>query len=162
VEPLALLETPVRHMSELVVPDRVRWALQVVDPGGAEQILEIGGGPGVAAALVCPRLSTGQLLVVDRSPVAVRRTIHRNAAHVTSGRLSVQECPLAALAVPPDTFDKAFAINVNLFWVADPSRELEVLRRALRPGGALYVLYGAAGPTAGDRITDPMAGALRH
>lgn len=34
----------------------------------------------------------------------------------------------------------AFAINVNLFWVRRPDRELAVLDRALRPGGMLHIL----------------------
>jgi ubiquinone/menaquinone biosynthesis C-methylase UbiE len=125
----------------------VRWAIEVLDPAGAEEILEIGGGPGVAAALVCERLTTGRLVAVDRSRIATERIAKRNTAHMDSGRLSVQQCSLAALAVPPRSFDKAFAINVNLFWVADPSRELQVLSRALRPSGVLYILFGAGGPT---------------
>lgn len=148
--------------SRLVVPERVRWAIEVLDPAGAEEILEIGGGPGVAAALVCERLTTGRLVAVDRSRVATERIAQRNTAHIDSGRLTVQQCSLAALAVPPQSFDKAFAINVNLFWVADPSRELEVLSRALRPGGVLYIFYGASGPTGVDRITGPIRAALHE
>jgi SAM-dependent methyltransferase len=143
------------------VPERLRWAVQVVDPQPAEEILEIGCGPGVAAALVCERLETGRLLAVDRSQVAVERTTRRNDAQVAAGRLTVRECTLAALAVPPGTFDKAFSVNVNLFWTSRPRRELAVLRRALRPGGILYVLYGAAGPTAAERVTSAVSAALR-
>ena len=146
----------------LVIPERVRWAIEGLDPAGAEEILEIGGGPGVAAALVCERLTTGQLVAVDRSRIATERIAQRNTAHMDSGRLTVQQCSLAALTVPHRSFDKAFAINVNLFWVADPSEELEVLSRALRPGGVLYILYGASGPTGADRITGPIGAALHE
>ena len=146
--------------SRLAVPDRVRWAVEVLDPGPAETILEIGCGPGVAAALVCERLETGRLLAVDRSPVAIRRTAQRNAAHIALGRLAVRESALDALVVPSHTFDKAFAINVNLFWVRSPSRELEVLSQALRPNGILHVLYGAAQPAAAERITSSVSTAF--
>lgn len=58
----------------------------MLDPGSADQVLEIGCGPGVAAAVVCERLTTGRLLAVDRSAVAARRT----AEHVAGGRLEVR------------------------------------------------------------------------
>lgn len=145
----------------MAVPERVRWAVDVVAPRGADRVLEVGGGPGVAATLVCERLTTGRLLVVDRSAVAIQRTTRRNADHLASGRLAVQQCALGALEVPDGSVDTAFSVNVNLFWVGDPARELTVLRRALRPGGTLHVLYGAAGPTGADRVTGTIAAALR-
>ena len=134
--------------------------MEVLDPGPAEAVLEIGCGPGVAAALVCERLGTGQLLALDRSPVAVARTAARNAAHVAAGRLEVRQGELAALTAPMRSLDSAFALNVNLFWVHDPGAELAVLRRALRPGGVLRVLYGVAGPTGTERVTAAAAAAL--
>lgn len=45
--------------------------------------MELGCGPGVAAALVCRQLETGHLLAIDRSAVAVSRTAQRNADRVT-------------------------------------------------------------------------------
>ncbi len=142
------------------VPDRVRWALEVIDPGPADNLLEIGCGAGVAASLVCARLRTGRLLAVDRSPVAVDRTARRNAVHVAAGRLAVRRSELHALAVTGD-FDAAYAIDVNVFWTRHPGPELMVLARALRPAGRLFVLYGRGGPTPADRVTAAVATALR-
>ncbi|MCP3802498.1 class I SAM-dependent methyltransferase [Allokutzneria sp. A3M-2-11 16] len=144
------------------VPDRVRWAVEVLDPRPEDEILEIGSGPGVAASLVCQRLQSGRLLALDRSPVAVERIGERNADHVAAGRLAVRQSALADLIVPPSSFDKAFAVNVNVFWVGDPARELAVLKAALREGGSLHILYGAGGPTSADRVTGPVAAALRE
>jgi SAM-dependent methyltransferase len=142
------------------VPERVRWAVDVLDPQPGDRVLEVGCGPGVAAALVCERIGSGELTAVDRSPVAVRRTLERNAGHVAAGRLRVVESALADLDVAAHSVDKAFALNVNVFWTSAAERELAVLRRALRPGGRLYVLYGAAGPTAADRVTGTIGAAL--
>lgn len=147
-------------MSGLVVPDRIRWAVEVVDPRPGEHVLEIGCGPGVAAALVCARLTTGRLTAVDRSPVAVARTGRRNAEHVEAGRLVVVQSELDDLDA--SGVDKAFSVDVNVFWTGDATRELAALRRALRPGGRLSVLYGAS-PTGADRVTGTVAAALtRH
>ncbi|MGH3760736.1 class I SAM-dependent methyltransferase [Actinophytocola sp.] len=140
-----------------MIPDRIRWAVEVVDPRPDERLLEIGCGPGVAAALVCERLRTGRLTAVDRSPVAVERTRRRNAEHLTAGRLEVVQSELDTLET--HGHDKAFSVNVNVFWTTAATRELAALHRALHPGGWLYVLYGA-GPTGADRVTGTIADAL--
>jgi len=142
------------------VPDRISWAVSVVDPGPGHRLLEFGCGPGVAAELVCARLDQGTLLAIDRSAVAVDRTRRRNADHVRAGRLEVRECALTDLRLPAGSLDQAFGVNVNVFWTGSASAELAVLHAALRPGGRLSVLYGA-GPTGPDRVTAVVADHLR-
>jgi SAM-dependent methyltransferase len=141
------------------VPSRVLWALSVVDPAPDERLVELGCGPGVAAALVCERLAGGHLVAVDRSATAVARTAARNAAHVEAGRLSVVRAEVAELALPVGSVAKVFSVNVNLFWTRAADRELAVLRDVLQPGGSLFVLYGN-GPTGEDRVTGTIADAM--
>ncbi|GAA2875846.1 class I SAM-dependent methyltransferase [Pseudonocardia halophobica] len=141
------------------VPERVAWAVDLLDPRPDERILEIGPGPGVAADLVCRR--GARLLAVDRSAVATERTLRRNAAHVAAGLLEVRTAELADLDLPPGEVDGAFSVDVNVFWTRSPARELGVLRGALRPGGRLHVCFGPAGPQPPDRITTAVGGALR-
>ncbi|MEQ3551006.1 class I SAM-dependent methyltransferase [Pseudonocardia nematodicida] len=136
-------------MAGRVVPERVRFAAAVVDPGASARVLEIGCGPGAAAEVLCPRLTGGgRMLAVDRSTVAVARTTERNAVHVANGVLEVRPSTLAGLEVPGSSVDIAFTVNVNLFWTGDPGAELAVLRRALTPGGVLHVLYEGPPPAA--------------
>jgi hypothetical protein len=40
-------------------------------------------------------------------------------------------------------------MNVTLFWVRTPTRELELVRDLLKPGGALYLFYGYGTPGQG-------------
>lgn len=141
------------------MPDRITWAVSVVDPAPDERIVELGCGPGVAAALVCARLTTGHLVAVDRSATAVARTSARNAAHVEAGRLSVIQSAVDGLALLSASVAKVFSVDVNVFWTRVPDRELAVLHDVLRPGGSLFVLYGN-GPTGEDRVTATVAGAL--
>ena len=47
------------------VPGRVRWAVDLLDPRRRAH-LEIRGGPGAAAVLICERLTPGWLLMIDR------------------------------------------------------------------------------------------------
>ena len=142
------------------VPARITWAVTVIDPRPQDRLLEAGCGPGVAAALLCARLTTGSMLAVDRSPAAVRRAAERNAGHIAAGRLGVREGSLAELAVAPESFDVAFTIDVNVFWTRPAGPEAGVLAAALRPGGRLLVLYGADGPTGAERVTGPVTAAL--
>jgi trans-aconitate methyltransferase len=143
-----------------MTPSRITWALSVVDPAPDERLVELGCGAGVAASLVCDRLTTGHLVAVDRSATAVARTTARNGEHLAAGRLSVVRAEVDALALPAASAETVFAVDVNLFWTRDPGRELAVLRQVLEPGGALCLLYGK-GPTGQDRITPAVADALR-
>lgn len=140
-----------------MTPDRIRWAVDVLDPRPDERLLEVGCGPGVAASLVCARLTTGRLTAVDRSAVAVERTLRRCAEHVAAGRLEVVRATLDALDVTG--MDAAFSVDVNVFWTTGATRELAALHRALRPGGRLYVLYGT-GPGDGERVLTASAAAI--
>lgn len=145
------------------VPARVAWAVDLLDPRPDDVVLEVGGGPGVSASLVCARLTTGRLVEVERSPVAVARTRARAAGHVDAGRLVVVEGELASARLEPSSVDRALALDVGAFWTADPAAELDVLAGALRPGAPLLVLYGADSPTGPARVVPAVAAALgRH
>ena len=128
------------------VAERVRWAVETLAVQRGDRVFEIGCGSGVAAALICERLVEGRMLAIDRSRIQIERAGRRNAAHVASGRLSLEAVELADLAVGDARFDKVFAINVNLFWVGPATEELAVVRRTLAPGGTLFLFYEAPGP----------------
>ncbi|WP_119727575.1 class I SAM-dependent methyltransferase [Thermomonospora amylolytica] len=125
----------------MTVPERLAWAVDVLDVRPGDRLLEIGCGRGVAAALVCERLDDGHLTAIDRSATAIEAARRRNAGHVAAGRASFEQVSLEEADLAGRRFDKIFAVNVNHFWVRDPSRELERLRRALSPGGALHLFY---------------------
>jgi cyclopropane fatty-acyl-phospholipid synthase-like methyltransferase len=93
------------------VPDRIRWAVDLLDVQPDDQILEFGCGPGVAANAVTDRPvgGHGQLLAIDRSAVAIERTRGRNAEHIEAGRIAVEQLALADLDTEPDRFDRPSA-----------------------------------------------------
>lgn len=141
-----------------MIPARISWAAGLLDPGPADRLLEVGCGPGIAASLICPRLTGGSLLAVDRSATAVARTAARNAEHVASGRLVVRRAELADLT--ETGFDAAFTVDVNTFWTDPSGPALPTLAATVRPGGKLLILYGAGGPTRSDRVTPGVAAAM--
>ena len=121
------------------IPARLQWAVDVLVVGPGERILEIGGGRGVAAELVCERLEDGRYTGIDRSAKAVAAAEQRNRRHVESGKARFVNAALAGAELD-ERFDKVFAVNVNLFWLG-PEKELAVIRRLLAPGGRLYLCY---------------------
>lgn len=128
------------------VPARIAWAVELLDVGPEDRILEFGCGPGVAVSLVCERLAGGRIVAIDRSATAVERTRARNASHIAAGRAVVEHVDLAGFGGAPGQFDKAFAVNVNAFWTSPAAAECTVLARVLVPGGVLRLVYGGPDP----------------
>jgi len=124
-----------------VIPERIRWAVETLGVEPGDRLLEIGGGPGVAASLVCDGLDSGSLLLIDRSATAIERTRRRNPEHVASGLLALATLALADFDPGTARFDKTFAVNVNVFWTTPATEELARLRRALAHDGRLFLFY---------------------
>ncbi len=80
-------------------------------------------------------------------PTAIARATRRNAACIAAGTAVLRAAALESLQ-PADLlrgrqgFDKVFAMNVNLFWVRSPTRELDLIKAVLKPGGSLSLFYG--------------------
>jgi SAM-dependent methyltransferase len=141
-------------MTDRAVPERITWAVRVLAPAPDDQLLEIGCGPGVAVAHICEHLAGGQILAIDRSPTAIARATRRNAGCIAAGKAvlrtaAVESLQAADLLEGREGFDKVFALNVNLFWVRSPTRELGLITTVLKPGGALALFYGYGTPGQG-------------
>jgi SAM-dependent methyltransferase len=122
------------------IPERLTWAVQQLAPRPNDDVLEIGCGTGVAAALLCEQLVQGRLTAIDRSAAMVATARRRNRAYIAAGRAAIRRLALAEADLAPASFERALAVNVNVFWLG-PAAELAVLRRLLRPGGMLCLVY---------------------
>lgn len=142
--------------------DRHRWAVDLLRLTGDEQVLEIGCGPGVATLAACGQLTTGAVTAIDRSSTALERAAKRNTEHQSRGRLHLHHSTLAELTGPESHFDKAFAINVNVFWTSAATIELAILLRVLKPGGTLHVVYETPGPEKADEVASQVLDRLSH
>lgn len=147
-------------MRQQTIPARIRWGVDVMDVQPGDQLLEIGCGPGAAAELVCSRLESGKLFAIDRSESGVDRTKRRCAQYVEAGRLTVRQIDLATLRVPVKRLHKAFAFNVNLFWVRQATDEIALLHEKLLPGGRAYLFYEATMPEGKARVIEAATRAL--
>lgn len=147
-------------MRQQTIPARIRWGVDVMNVQPGDQMLEIGCGPGAAAELVCSQLETGKLFAIDRSESGVDRTKRRCATYVKAGRLTVRQIDLATLRVPVKRLHKAYAFNVNLFWVREARDEVALLHEKLLPGGRLFLFFETTRPEGKVKVIEGATKAL--
>ncbi|KFC75498.1 Methyltransferase type 11 [Bosea sp. LC85] len=123
-----------------IVPARLNWALSLMRIAPSAQVLEIGCGRGHSIGLVEALLTTGALTAIDRSPGMIAAARARHGVGVATGKVRLMTGELAELALPARHFQRAFAINVNLFWI-DASRELPRLASALAQDGIVSLFF---------------------
>ena len=125
------------------VPARVVWAVEQLAPAPSDNILEIGCGPGLVVARVCPRLVRGTITAIDRSALQVKKARAVNRDFVASGRARIEIMTLTdAPAALRQRFAKVLAVNVNAFWT-EPDTSITSLRALLRSGGRAFLVYEA-------------------
>jgi SAM-dependent methyltransferase len=146
-------------MSSTLPADRFGWALETMGIDPTDVVLEIGCGQGVAVSLVCERLADGRMTAIDRSQAIIDQAAHRNREHVEAGSVAFVPVALEHADFGDERFDKAFAINVHLFR-KEPAREAEVLRRHLKPNGALYLFQHHPSARRTHAMTDELRTAL--
>ena len=84
----------------------------------ADQVLEIGFGPGVALAEIV-RAGAGRVCGVDHSGVMLRQASRRNAAAIRAGRITLIQAPVDQLPPALDgPFNAILAVNSLGFWPA--------------------------------------------
>jgi cyclopropane fatty-acyl-phospholipid synthase-like methyltransferase len=148
-------------MAATSVPERVRWAVETLAVHPVDRVLEIGCGRGVAISLICERLVSGRITALDRSTTMANLARRRNLAYVSSGRAVIHAAALAAADLEGERFDKAFAVNVNLFWTRSPSNELGLVKRLLTREGALCLFYEPPAAARADQFADELPAVLR-
>lgn len=121
------------------VSKRLVWSVERLNIGPEDRVLEIGCGPGVAAALVCDRLTSGKLTAIDRSEKAITAAEKRNQAYIEAGKAEFRVMALEDAALD-GRFDTVFAVNVNVFWT-HPGRGLDVVRGLMEEEGIFYLFY---------------------
>lgn len=125
---------------ESKIPPRLTWAVEQLAVRPSDRVLEVGCGPGLAASLVCARLAEGHLTAIDRSSTAIDAARRRNSVCIASGKATFLVATLTGADLEAASFDRAYAINVNVFWL-EPTAELVALRRVLKRDGFLLLVY---------------------
>jgi SAM-dependent methyltransferase len=146
---------------------RNAWTVEQLDIAPTDRVLEIGYGPGLAVAHAVAAASDGRVVGVDRSEVMRRQAARRNQRAVAAGRVTLLVGGAEDLL--PDHeggFDKAYAVNVAMFW-PDQVATLRLIGRLLAPGGTIALTQQPRGSgvteehtrLAGERLADALRGA---
>lgn len=117
--------------------NRFDWALEILRIQPADEVLEIGCGTGIAAAMVAERLASGRIVAIDRSAAMIAKA----QSKCRSEKIRFEAGRLGSAALPARRFSKAFAFNVSSFWMPGAVTELGILRSRLRPDGAFYLFH---------------------
>lgn len=147
-------------MAARAVPERAGWASKTLAVAPSDQVLEIGCGRGTLVSLLCEQLVDGKIIALDRSVTMVRLAEQRNAAHVAAGRAEFRVTEFATAGLVTGQFDKVCAVNVNLFWVRPAGNDLSLVRRVLKPGGALCLCYELPVRARAQAVTERLRSAL--
>jgi cyclopropane fatty-acyl-phospholipid synthase-like methyltransferase len=121
--------------------ERLSYAVDLLDLRPDDRVLELGCGHGVAVSLVCQRLDGGRITAIDRSAKMIAAARQRNAAEVEAGTATFVEVSLDAADFGHARFDKVFGVHFPPLLRGDPTRELDVIRGCLAPGGTLYAIF---------------------
>lgn len=101
-------------------------------------ILDLACGEGWAGRLLAERIGPGpQIVGIDIADEMVRRASVKNAAY---RNLSFQCGPAHDLPFAADSFTKAFCIE-SFYYFDDQERVIRELKRVLRPGGELFLVF---------------------
>ncbi len=122
--------------------ERFVWAVDTLQVGPADRLLEVGCGHGVAVTLVCERLTTGTITAIDRSPKMIEMATRRNRDHVDAGRAVLEAIALEDADLGDRRFDKVFAFNAAPFW-QQPEEALGAVRKHLARDAAVYIFWDA-------------------
>lgn len=116
-----------------------RLAVERMDIGAADRLLDLGCGSGQALALMAARAPRGQIVGLDQSDAMLRQAARLNSRAIADGRVRLMHGQFDALPFEEAGFDGILACNIVYFW-PDPAVMLGRLRGLLRPGGRI-VLY---------------------
>lgn len=117
--------------------------ITLLEVRASDRVLEIGFGPGVAIALLAPRIREGAIAGIDPSAAMLAQAQARNAAALAAGKVDLRLGEAAHLPFANDAFDKVFAINAMQVW-PDIGAGLREINRVLRRDGVLalgFTLY---------------------
>ena len=133
-----------------------RWGLEHLTIGPAFTILDVGCGGGRTVRTLAEGAPERKVHGIDYSAASVATAKAENAALIRVGRVEIRQGSVSRLPFPDATLDLVTAVETHYYW-PDPVRDLEEIRRVLKPGGTLVVIAETfRGQTLGWLVALPM------
>ncbi|KAM9350772.1 putative methyltransferase YdaC [Symphorus nematophorus] len=107
-----------------------------IQPG--DTVLELGHGPGWGLQSAAKLLTepTGRLIGVDYSEYMHQMASEQLKELVSSGKVTLHHCDVAAMPLADSTVDKVFHCNCYYFW-PDLRKGATEIQRVMKPGGLM-------------------------
>ncbi len=116
---------------------QLQLIMQVTHMGPSDRIFDLGCGTGLIAEYISD--CTGSHVTgLDYAPEAIRRAQERTAAK--SNRLAFMVGDINRLELPDQAFDVILSID-SIYFSEDYGATIRALKKALRPGGQMAILY---------------------
>jgi SAM-dependent methyltransferase len=147
----------VGHLAGIImaIENRSRnlWALSLLEIRPADQVLEIGFGPGWAVQQASRIAVNGLVAGLDRSRTMLTQAKFRNRIGIKSGRVDLRSGMVASIPFKDEQFDKVYAVNSFHEW-GEVLPGLMEARRVLKPGGLLAIVEHPHGNLNDNRIQE--------
>ena len=120
------------------------WGMSHLTSIAPEEIVELGCGGGRNAGELLRKYPGAKVTAIDYSEVSVSKATEYNAEAIRSGRCSVQQGDVSALALPEEKYDLATAFETIYFW---PGLEkcFAQVAKVLKPGAVFMIVNESDG-----------------
>jgi SAM-dependent methyltransferase len=115
-----------------------RLAVDALNLGPRESVLELGFGPGWGLRNIAERTRGARVHGVDQSARMLEQAKRMNEMAVSSGRMVLVQGPFSPLPWIDGMFDKVLLVNVIYFFDCD-GRDMSEVYRVLRWGGRAVI-----------------------
>jgi ubiquinone/menaquinone biosynthesis C-methylase UbiE len=115
-------------------------AIDALKPTDSERFLEIGFGSGRFVELLIEAAPRSLIAGVDPTQTMVSVARNRRRISGAASQVDLREGSDAALSWPKESFDAVIAIHNFQFW-SNPSHSLMEIRRVLKPGGRIVIVF---------------------
>ena len=138
--PSGVFGSVVGWIMEFVNDEPNRLAVDALNLGPRESVLELGFGPGWGLRNIAERTRGARVYGVDQSARMLEQAKRMNEMAVSSGRMVLAQGPFSPLPWIDGMFDKVLLVNMVYFFDSD-GRDMSEVYRVLRSGGrsVIYV-----------------------
>jgi ubiquinone/menaquinone biosynthesis C-methylase UbiE len=113
-------------------------AVEALEVGHGESVLEIGCGPGDAIVRLVRDGQARRIVAIYHAPDMVEAARQLNKAAIREGVVDIRECSVSEMPFRDGSFDAVLAVNSVQFW-PHLRLDLKTVLRILKPGGRFLI-----------------------
>jgi ubiquinone/menaquinone biosynthesis C-methylase UbiE len=105
---------------------------------GNERVLELGCGGGQLLGMIADKISTGKVIGIDWSPLAIRFCKYKLRHFINQGKIDLVCQDAVQIPLPTNSIDCICTVNTVYFW-DKPEAVLAECSRVLKSGGRIVL-----------------------